>query len=77
MKDLENIIKRTISHHLGVAEKEITSVSHLIEDLNASPLEIADIIIRLENIFQIKVPQEEIEKFGTVGDIITFFSDNL
>lgn len=75
MKAIEIKIKKIISQHLGVGEKEITSSSHLIEDLNASPLELADLMVKLEEAFQIKIPEEEAQKFSTVGDIITFFSD--
>jgi len=76
MEILEKKIKKIISQHLGVREKEIASSSHLIDDLNASSVEIADLITKLENIFQVKVSQEEVEQFSTVGNIIAFFSDN-
>lgn len=77
MEKVEKKIKKIISQHLGVGEKEITSSSCLSEDLNASMLEIADLIVKLEEVFQIKIPEEEAQKFSTVGDIINLFSDNI
>ena len=77
MKTIEKGVKKIISQHLGVGEREITSSSHLIEDLNASPLEIADLVAKLEKAFQIKIPEEEAKKFSTVGDIVAFLSDQI
>lgn len=58
---------------MGVGEKEIAVSSHLTQDLNASSLEIADLIAKLEEAFAVKVPKDEASQFLTVGDIITFF----
>lgn len=77
MERVENEIKKIISRHLGVGEREISTSSHLKKDLNASPLEIADLITKLEEIFRFKIPEDEAQKFSTVGDIITFLSDNI
>lgn len=77
MENLEKKVKKIVSRHLGVGEKEIAFSSHLIEDLNASPLEIADLITKLEITLHVKVAEEEAKKFSTIGDIITFFSENI
>lgn len=77
METIEKRVKTIISQHLGVGEREITPSSYLIEDLNASPLEIADLVANLEKTFQIKIPKEETQKFSTVGDIIAFLSDQI
>jgi len=77
MERVDNEIKKIISQHLGVGEREITDSSDLKEDLNASPLEIADLITKLEEVFRLKIPEDEVQKFSTVGDIITFLSDNI
>ena len=77
MKSTEKKIKKIISQHLGAEEKEIIASSSLIKDLNASPLEIADLIAKLENFFQINTSAEDMKEFLTVNDIVTFFSENI
>ena len=68
-------IRKIISAQLGVDETEITPGSHLQEDLNADPLSVADLIVRLEEEFNIKIPQGQIANFLTVEDILNFISD--
>ena len=68
-------LKKLISTQLGVEEAEITPSSHLQEDLNADPLSVADLIVRLEEEFNLKIPREQIAQFSTVEDILNFISD--
>lgn len=77
MNQVEKKIKKIISQHLGVTEKEITRFSHLTEDLNASPLEIADLAAKLERAFQIKISEEAVQNFSTVESITAYIADNL
>ena len=70
-------IRQIIANQLGVAEEEIASESHLQEDLNADTLSIADLVVNLEGEFKIKIPQEETHKFITVGDLVSFVSDQI
>ncbi|MBL7158923.1 acyl carrier protein [Candidatus Microgenomates bacterium] len=77
MKNTEKKIKKIISQHLGVEEKEIIASSSLIKDLNASSLEVDELISKLESIFQVNVSAEDTEEFLTVNDIVTFFSENI
>lgn len=68
-------LRKIISNNLGVPEEEIHSSSHLQDDLNADPLSISDLIISIEDNFDIKIPKEEIIKFNTVADIENFLLD--
>jgi len=68
-------LRKLISAQLGVEEAEITPASHLQEDLNADPLSIADLIVRIEEEFNLKIPKEQIAQFATVEDILNFISD--
>jgi acyl carrier protein len=51
--------------------------SHLQDDLNADPLSIADLIVRLEKEFEVKIPQDQISNFHTVEDISNFIEDKI
>lgn len=70
-------IKETVSSVLGVEKSEITESSHLLEDLNADPLSIADLIVALEKEFDIQIPQVSVSSFTTVGDILNYISDQV
>jgi len=74
-KELFGRLKKIISSQLGVDEVEITLTSHLQEDLNADPISIADLIVRIEDEFNIKIPQGQAANFLTVEDILNFISD--
>ena len=77
MNEVTQSVYEIIGNHLGVPVTEIKDESYLQEDLNADQLALADIVVTLEEKFNIKIPQEEIVKFNKVGDIVTFVTDNL
>jgi len=70
-------LKKIIADQLGVEENQITESSHFKDDLNADPLSMADLVVNIESAFNIEIPQEELLKFKTVGDVINFLSDNM
>ena len=70
-------LKKLISAGLGVDEAEINEESHLQEDLNADPLSIADLIVKLEKEFGITINQEQSPKLLTVGDILSLIDDQI
>ena len=74
-EELFGRLKKIISSQLGVDETEIALTSHLQEDLNADPISIADLIVRIEDEFNIKIPQGHLVNFLTVDDILNFISD--
>ena len=70
-------LKKLISADLGVDESEISEESHLQEDLNADPLSIADLIVKLEKEFGITINQEQSPKLRTVSDILNLIDDQI
>ena len=74
-EELFKHLRKIISSQLGVDEVEITPASHLQEDLNADPISIADLMVRLEEEFNFKIPQGQAQNFLTVGDILNFIAD--
>jgi len=68
-------VKELISEQFGVEKESVGESSHLQDDLNADPLSVADLVVSLEDKFNIKIPQEEIIKFNTVSDIVNYVED--
>jgi acyl carrier protein len=62
--------KRIIAEQLGVHEHEVTNESHIIDDLGADSLDIVELVMTLEEEFDVEVPDERVEDVRTVEDII-------
>jgi acyl carrier protein len=74
-KNLQKI-KRVIREQLGVIEEQITVDANLANDLNADSLDLVELIMGLEEEFEIEIPEHIAESFNTVQDILTHI-DNL
>lgn len=69
---LEDKIKEIIVDQLNVDADEVTNEASFMEDLGADSLDIVELIMALEEEFNMDVPDEEAEKLKTVGDAINF-----
>ena len=69
-------IRALLSEQLDIEEDEITMESKLAEDLGADSLDVVDLIMAIEDEFEVEVLDEDIEKVVTVGDMVNYVSDN-
>jgi len=65
-------VKAILVDQLDVDEDAITMESSIIEDLGADSLDVVDMVMSLEEEFDVEIPDEEIENMKTVGDIVKF-----
>ena len=63
-------LKKIIVEVLNVDEEEITMETTFVDDLGADSLDVFQIIMGLEEEFDIEIPNEEAEKIVTVGDAV-------
>lgn len=77
MSEVTQKVIAIVSSHTGAEPSEITADSYLLDDLNADQLTIADIAGELEETFKLSIAQADLAGFQTVGDIITYISENL
>ena len=63
-------LKKIIAEVLNVDEEEITMETTFVDDLGADSLDVFQIIMGLEEEFEIEIPNEEAEKIVTVGDAV-------
>ncbi len=68
-------VKDIIVDQLDVDEDEVTLEASITEDLGADSLDVVDLIMSLEEEFDIKIPDEEVENVKTVGDIVKFIEE--
>jgi acyl carrier protein len=65
-------IKAIIADKLSINADDITKESSFIEDLGADSLDVVELIMALEDELEIEIPDEEAEKFVTVGDVVEY-----
>ena len=71
MADFEKV-KKIIAEQLGIDESEIKEDSSFIDDLGADSLDTVELIMALEEEYDIEIPDEEAEKLQTVGDVLKY-----
>jgi acyl carrier protein len=75
-KSVEERVKEIIVEQLGVDEDDVTPTAKFIEDLGADSLDTVELVMALEEQFDIQIPDEDAEKIVTVGDAIQYIKDN-
>ena len=69
-------IRAILCQQLDVEEDSITMESNIIEDLNADSLDLVDLLMSLEDEFDVEVPDEDVENIKTVGDLVKYIEQN-
>ena len=69
-------IKELIVEQLGVDEDDVTSEANIQEDLGADSLDVVDLLMSIEDEFEVEVPDEEIENIKTVGALVNYIEAN-
>ena len=70
-------VKEIIIEQLGVAETAITMEASFIDDLGADSLDIVELIMALEEEFDIEIPDSDAEKVVSVGDVVEYIKENI
>lgn len=65
-------VKTILVDQLDVEEETVTMESVISDDLGADSLDVVDMVMSLEEEFDIEIPDEEIENMKTVGDVVRF-----
>lgn len=68
-------VKAIIVEQLGVGAEEVTPEASFIEDLGADSLDIVELIMALEEEYDIEIPDEDAEKIQTVKDVISYVQE--
>jgi len=67
-------VKNIIVDRLGVEEGEVKLESSFKEDLGADSLDVVELVMELEDEFDMEISDEDAEKINTVGDVVTYIS---
>ena len=70
-----NTIKAILAEQFDADEESITLDTSLTEDLGADSLDLADVLMAIEDELEVEIPDEDIENIKTVGDIVSYIED--
>lgn len=68
-------VREIICEQLDLAEEKVTMEASITEDLGADSLEVVDLVMSLEEEFDIEIPDEEVENIKVVGDIVKYIEE--
>ena len=70
--DIFEKVKEVLVDQLDVDEELVTSEASVTDDLGADSLDLVDLVMELENEFDVEIPNEDIQSIKTVGDIVAY-----
>ena len=73
---VEQKVKEIICEQLGVREEEVTPEASFIEDLGADSLDIVELVMALEEEYDMEISDEEAEKIRTVQDVVNYIESH-
>ena len=76
-KEILEKVKGIIVEQLGVADTAVTMEASFIDDLGADSLDIVELVMAIEEEFDIEIPDSDAEKVVTVGDVVDYIKENV
>ncbi len=76
MSDVFEKVKEIIVEQLDVEESQITMEASFRDDLEADSLDVVELVMELEDEFDIEIADEEAESINTVGDAVNYIEEN-
>ncbi len=74
--DIFEKVKELIADRLDVEDRDIISEdSSITDDLGADSLDVVDLVMDIEENFNIEIPEDQVENIKTVGDIVKYIED--
>ncbi|ASN05774.1 acyl carrier protein [Virgibacillus necropolis] len=74
MADVFDRVKELIVERLEVEESKVTMEASFKEDLDADSLDVVELVMELEDEFDMEIADEEAEKINTVGDAVNYIN---
>jgi acyl carrier protein len=70
-------IKAIMSEQFDIEEDDITAETKIADDLGADSLDVVDLLMSIEDEFEIEIPDEEIDNIATVGDLVSYIEKKM
>ena len=72
MSNVEERVKKLICEQLGVKEEEVKDDASFVDDLGADSLDTVELVMALEEEFDVEIPDDDAEKITTVKEAVAF-----
>ena len=69
-------VREILCDQLDLEQDEVTMTSNIVENLGADSLDMVDLVMSIEDEFELEVADEDIEGIKTVGDIVRYIEEN-
>ncbi len=76
MSSVEQRVQKIIAEQLSVSDDQVTSNASFVDDLGADSLDTVELVMALEEEFEIDIPDEEAEKIVKVQDAVDYIKSN-
>lgn len=73
--EIQDRVKNIICDQLAVEAEKVTETASFIDDLGADSLDIVELVMTMEEEFELDIPDEDAEKMKTVGDVVTYIKE--
>ena len=70
-------IKKMLAEQLDADEDALTLETRIGEDLSADSLDVVELLMCIEDEFEVEIPDEEIENIKTIGDLVDYIQNNM
>jgi acyl carrier protein len=74
---VEEKVKNIIVEQLGVDMESVTAEASFIDDLGADSLDIVELVMTMEEEFDLEIPDEDAEKIKTVNDVVNYIKSKV
>ena len=72
MSSVQERVKKIIVEQLGVSDDQVTSEASFVDDLGADSLDTVELVMALEEEFDVEIPDDDAEKITTVSESVAF-----
>mgnify|MGYP004459145453 FL=1 len=75
-KEIFQKLKTIVVDHLGVNEENVTMEATFVDDLAADSLDIVELVMTIEEEFDLEIPDSDAEKIVTIGDVVKYIEEH-
>ena len=76
-EDVSSKVKKIVADHLGIDESKVTEESSFIDDLGADSLDTVELVMAIEEAFNIEIPDETAEKISNLQQAVDFINQKV
>lgn len=75
--EIEDKVMQIVAEQMSVDRNEVTRKTSFVDDLNADSLDTVELVMELEDEFDLTIPDEDAEKLKTVGEVMDYIKNHL